>query len=441
MSQGSLHGWDSPLASGWPSSSSSPSRWGTSDWGDPLKMWSHEGSISPQQARAPSPTFGVVAKERSLSPKRPKERPRSRSPIRGPRIFVINCHGVTFPDENGKPAMIDDVLVDTFTSVKFSHGFGKYLYNAGTCSFYDEPYRYFIKRLLTTITENPAVLSKQDTLRDAIYDSLCATRDEDCVIVKEHCKFRCHHKGRRMADMYIMGSGSPLDEAVLCIDPLTGDEEDVHDKFGFRQLDERVLSYPPSGRKEIDRAFNIAISKAERELDYLRSQMSMLSQPHLRTAENMDIVKLTKKYEKKYLKLKTIKDALRDALQGSKYRYKVENRDKYAVLEGKHHMIKLSDAIKFAIEKGTIKPEIDFIVVQACRNFYGQLPSGFDLTKIRGSSPGRAGSESDSQGGGMRRAYSRKKYGNNKRKNKNKKKTIRRRKVCKSRKSRKRSSS
>ena len=71
----------------------------------------------------------------------------------------------------------------------------------------------------------------------------------------------------------------------------------------------------------------------------------------------------TKKYEKKYLKLKTIKDALRDALQGSKYRYKVENRDKYAVLEGKHHMIKLSDAIDIAVRNGTIYPRKDFVVV------------------------------------------------------------------------------
>jgi len=443
MSQGSLYGWgESPLASGWPSSSSSPSRWGTSDWGDTLKMFSHEGSISPQQVRAPSPTFGVVAQERSLSPKRPKERnrsrsqSRSRSPLsgtrqnseRGPRIFVINCHGVTFPDENGNPAMIDDVLVDTFTSVKFSHGFGKYLYNAGTCSFFDEPYEYFIKRLLTTTTENPVVLSTKDTLRSAIYTSLCATRDVDGLIVKEHCKFRCHHKGRRMADMYIMGSGSPLDEAVLCIDLLTGDEEDVHDKFGFRQLDERVLSYPPSGRKQIDKAFNIAIRKAEGELDDLRSQMSMLSQPHLRTAENIDIVKkLRKKYDAKFLKLNITREALRDAVQGPKYRYKVENRDKYAVLEGKDYMIKLSDAIDIAVRNGTIDPRKDFVVVEACRNFYGQLPSGYDPTK----SPGRAGSESDSQGGGGRSKskHSRKKYGKNKGRNKNinknKRKTIR----------------
>jgi hypothetical protein len=237
-----------------------------------------------------------------------------------------------------------------------------------------------------------------------------------------------------------MGSGSPLDEAVLCIDPLTGDEEDVHDKFGFRQLDERVLSYPPSGRKEIDKAFNIAIRNAERELDDLRSQMSMLSQPHLKTAENMDIVKkLRKKYDAKFLKLNITREALRDAVQGPKYRYKVENRDKYAVLEGKDYMIKLSDAIGIAVRNRTIDPRKDFVVVEACRNFYGQLPSGYDHTK----SPGRAGSESDSQGGGDRATskHSRKKYeknkGRNKNMNKNKRKTIRNRKSIKSRNSRK----
>ena len=442
MSQGSVYGWgESPLA--WPSASSSlspSSRWGTSSWGDPLKMFGHEGSMSPKQARAPSPTFGVVRQERSLSPKKLKERSRSHSPLsgtrqnseRGPRIFLINCHGVTFPDENGNPAMIDDVLVDTFTSVKFGHGFGKYLYKAETCSFFDEPYRYFIDRVLETTKGNPGSLQKDD-LRETITHSLCYVRDVTGVIVRDKCKFRCHQVGRRMADMYIMGSGSPMDEMIICIDPLTGDEEDVHDKFGFRQLDERVLSYPPSGRKEIDKAFNIAIRNAERELDDLRSQMSMLSQPHLKTAENMDIVKkLRKKYDAKFLKLNITREALRDAVQGPKYRYKVENRDKYAVLEGKDYMIKLSDAIGIAVRNGTIDPRKDFVVVEACRNFYGQLPSGYDPTK----SPGRAGSESDSQGGGghTKYKYSRKKYGKNKGRNKNKRNTIRRRKVCKSRK-------
>ena len=439
MSQESLSGWDSPSRvlvwpPAWPSTS-------PQGWGDPLHMWDYDVSVSPRQGSAPPPPFGLVEEEeRSLSP----ERQRPRSPLsgtrqnskRGSNIFIVNCHGVTFPDKKGNIAMIDGLPVDIFTSVKFSHGLGKYVYNAQTCSFFDEPYEYFIERLLRRTTDNPEVLSTKNTLRDAIYDSLCATRDEDGVIVKKHCNFRCHHKGRKMADMYIMGTGSPLNEAVLCIDPFEGTIEDVHDKFGLIQLDEREITYP-RGRKEIDRAFNIPIRKAERELDDLRSQMSMLSQPHVRTAENMDIVKkLRKEYDNKYLKLGIVREALRDALQGSKYRYKPEFQGKYDIIDGKHQMIKLSDAIEIAIEKGTIKPEIDFIVVQACRNFYGELPSGYDPTK----SPNRRDSESPERGGGGRanRRRSRKKYEMNKGKNKNnKRKTIHRRKVCKSRKFRK----
>ena len=392
---------------------------------------------------ASSSTLGIVRQERSLSPKRPKERSRSnspllgtmQSPIRGPRIFIINCHGVTFPDENGNPAMIDDVLVDTFTSVKFSHGFGKYLYNAETCSFFDEPYRYVIDRILEITKGNPGLLQK-DVLREIITRSLCYVRDVTRVIVKDNCKFKCHRIGRRMTDMYIMGAGSPMDEMVICIDPLTGDEEDVHDKFGLRQLDERPVIYESGVRKEIDKAFNIAIRKDERELDDLRSKISMLSQAHLKTPENMDIAKkLRKKYDEKYLKLNITREALRDAVQGPKYRYKVENRDKYVVLEDKHYMIKLSDAIDIAVRNGTIDPRKDLVVVEACRNFYGQLPSGYVTTK----SPGRAGSESDSQGGGGRATstHSRKKYGKNKCRNKNKRKTIRNIKLSKSNKFRK----
>ncbi len=237
-----------------------------------------------------------------------------------------------------------------------------------------------------------------------------------------------------MTDMYIMCSGSPLNEAVLCIDPFTGTIEDVHGAFGLRQVDDRLITYP-HGRKDINKAFNLPIRKAESELDDLRSQISMLSQPHLRTAENMDIVrKIREEYDEKYARLNTIKEGLRDAVQAPKYRYKDVHHDKYDNRDGRHY-IKLSDIINIAIVDGKINPQTDFIVVEACRDFYGMLPSDYDPSK----SPGRADSEVDSQGGGLRRAYSRKKYGKNKGKNKNKRKTIRRRKVCKSRKSRKRS--
>jgi len=231
-----------------------------------------------------------------------------------------------------------------------------------------------------------------------------------------------------------------LDEAVICINPFTGEEEDVYDKFGLRQLDERQLSYP-SGRKDINKAFNIAITQAERELDTLRSEISALSQPHLISAENMDRAKkLRKEYDKKYSKLNMTKEALRDAMQGPKYRYKKEHHGKYDVIEGKDYMIKLSDMLDIAILNGTIYPKTDFVVLQACRNFFGQLPSDFDFTKTRGS-PDRAESEEDSRGGGGRATskHSRKKYAKNKgrNKNKNKRKTIRNRKSIKSRNSRK----
>jgi hypothetical protein len=115
----------------------------------------------------------------------------------------------------------------------------------------------------------------------------------------------------------------------------------------------------------------------------------------------------------------------------------------YDYIEGIYPVIKLSDMINIAIRNRTIDPQKDFVVLQACRKFHGELPSGYDPTR----SPGRADSESDSQGGGGRATskYSRKKYGKNKDKNKgknknrnkNKRKTIRK---LKSPKSRKRSS-
>ena len=450
MSQESLGsawtGWDNLVYDD--QHSRSPTGWGRSTsptasatgWVD-SPLWSLSGSVSPKQSprTIPPPLLAMSPQEA------PKIRERARTPDssekqkpdkleRGPRIFIISGHGSTFPDEHGKPALIDGVPVDIFTSVKFARSFGKYIYSGDTCSFFNEPYEYFIERLLTA-TKGKMDKPTKDDLRDEIYDSLCHTRDIKGVIVKKHCKFRCHHKGRKMADMYIMCSGSPSNEAVLCIDPFKGTIEDVHDNFGLIQLDDRLITYP-RGRKDINKAFNPPIRKFERELEDLRSQISMLSQLHLRTPENMDIVrKLREEYDEKYARLDTIKEGLRDAVQAPKYRYKKEHHGKYDYREGSH-FIKLSDIINIAIVDGKINPQTDFIVVEACRDFYGQLPSGYDPTK----SPYRADSEPDSQGGGMRRAYSRKKYGKSKRKNKNKRKTIRRRKVCKSRKSRKRSS-
>ena len=374
------------------------------------------------------------------SPIRIKERQRSGSPIgeskkqkrdRGPRIFIFHCHAVTFPDEGGKPALIDPIVVDTFTSTNFGHSFGVYMYNPHTSSFFDEPYTYFIEEVVKRTNKNKDDLSQKDKLREVINDSLCFNRDVTGFIFPDKCKFRCHRMGRKMTDMYMMTPGPPMNDVILSFDPFTGNVEDVHDKFGLVEVEQREMTYP-NVITEIGQGLEAPISKAERELEYLLLQISTFSQENI--TENMKKVReLQKKYDSKYLKLNLTKSALRGALQGPKYVFTPEYRHMYDYIEGIYPVIKLSDMINIAVSNGTIDPRKDFVVLQACRKFHGELPSGYDPTR----SPGRAGSESDSQGGGMRRAYSRKKYGKNKNRNKNKRKTIRK---LKSPKSRKRSS-
>jgi hypothetical protein len=383
------------------------------------------------------------------SPIQKKERQRSRSrswsPVgesekqkieteRGPRIFIFHCHAVTFPDEGGIPSLIDHVDVDTFTSAKFGHSFGVYMYNPHTSSFFDEPYNYFIEEVVKRTKENPDDSLQKDNLRKVISDSLCYNRDVTGFIFPDTCKFRCHRVGRRMTDMYMMTPGPPMDDVILSVDPLTGDKEDVHDKFGLVEVEQRLMTYP-NVIKEIGQGLEAPISKAERELEYLRLQISTFSQEN--TPENMKKVReLQKKHDSKYLKLNLTKSALRGALQGPKYVFKPEYRHMYDYIEGIYPVIKLSDMIHIAILNRTIDPQKDFVVLQACRKFHGELPSGYDPTR----SPGRADSEPGSQGGGGRATskHSRKKYGKNKGKNKNtnknKRKTIRKLKSSKSRK-------
>ena len=434
MSQGSLQGWDSPVV--WPSaewSSTSPQGWGTSDWGDPLKMWGHDGSISPQQARAPSPTFGVVGQERSLSPKRPRSRSRSRSrpPKRGSCIFLVDCHGAIFPDESGrKIALIDPVLVDTFTTSRFGCTFGSNLHNTQNYSFFDPPYTYVIPRIIGSI--GSLNRPPKDEVRKLLYSSLCGTRDSgEGGIIKDTCRFKCHRVNGRIPDMYILGAGSPMDDQILMIDPENNIVEDVHEDFGLRQISKRGEI---RGRKQIDRGFNAAIAKAQDKLNSLNSKILLTPV----TPENMDkIRKLRKERDDMSSRLYTIQESLREGLQGPKYEYIPDHIGKYVNNDSVKNMIKLSDILKIAIKNGIIDPEIDFVIIFACRNPI--VPLSAEASSL--GSP-RGDGESQSQGGGghAKCKYSRKKYGKNKgrnkNKNKNKRKTIRNRKSIKSSKSR-----
>lgn len=302
--------------------------------------------------------------------------------------------------------------------------------------FFDEPYNYFIEEVVKRTKENPDDSLQKDNLRKVISDSLCYNRDVTGFIFPDTCKFRCHRVGRRMTDMYMMTPGPPMNDVILSFDPFTGNVEDVHDNFGLMEVEQREMTYP-NVIKKINKGLEAPISKAEQELDDLRLQMSTFSQEN--TPENMKKVReLQKKYDSKYLKLNLTKSALRGALQGPKYVFKPEYIHMYEYIEDIYPVIKLSDMIDIAVSNGTIDPQTDFVVLQACRTFYGQLPSDYDPSK----SPGRAdSSDSGSQDGGRSsRIRSRKKYGKNKgrnkgkNKNRNKNKTIRKLKSSKSRK-------
>jgi hypothetical protein len=390
--------------------------------------------MSPQQARAPSsPTFGVVAQERSLSPKRSKERPRSRSPKRGPRIFLVDSHGAIFPDESGKIALIDRVLVDTFTTSRFGCTFGSNLHNTQNFSFFNPAYTYVIPRIISSIgsLDRPS----KDKVRELLYASLCGTRDSrEAGIIEDTCRFKCHHVTEQMPDMYILGAGSPMDDKILMIDPAKNIVKDVHTDFGLSQISKRSEQL---GRTPIGRGFNPAILRAQNKILDLNSEI--LNTPAV-TPENMvKIEQLRKKRDDATSRLHTIQKSLREGLQGPKYEYIPEHIGKYVNNGSVKNMIKLSDILKIAIDNRTIDPEIDFVIVFACRNPIVPLPA----EAVGPRSPSRRDDDSDSQGGGghTKCKYSRKKYGKNnrknKRKNKNKRKTIRNRKSSKSHKSHK----
>jgi hypothetical protein len=407
-------------------------------------MFVHEGSVSPRQARAPSPTFSVVEQERSLSPKRPRSR--SEPPKRGSRIFLIDCHGAIFPDESGtKIALIDPVRVDTFTASKCGFTFGSNLHNTQNYSFFDPPYTYVIRRIIGSI--GSLGRPPKDEVRKLLYSSLCVTRDSgEGGIIKDTCRFKCHRVDGRIPDMYILGAGSPMDDQILMIDPETGVVEDVHTDFGLRQISKRGEI---RGRKQIDRGFNPAIAKVEDKIHSLNSKI--LQTPV--TPENMDkIRKLRKERDDMSSRLYTIQESLREGLQGPKYEYMQKHISKYVNNDSVKNMIKLSDTLQIAIDNGTIDPKIDFVIIFSCRNPIVPLPA----EAFGPGSPSRRVDDSQSQGGGgdAKCKHSRKKYEKNKgrnknmnKNNKNKRKTIRNLKSIKSnmshklRKSRKRSNS
>jgi hypothetical protein len=261
-----------------------------------------------------------------------------------------------------------EVKVDTFTTAKFGHPVAKYLIDTKTFSFFDQPYNYFIPEILKSIRASSSPPNK-DVLRDIITRSLCHTRANVGVFVPGTCKFKCHKVGdpisKTMADMFIMCPGSSMVEAVFSVDLTTGTKEDVHDKFGFELVTNPLVTCPTCDK--IEGLERVAFDRELSELRLIRR-----TQPE--------------EYRRRYALLAQANRVLKGEVKSANYRYSDAHKHKYVTFTfpngDTYDMIKLSDVIQIAIDNGTIHPETDFVIVQACRTFDGELQPGTE-------SPGR----------------------------------------------------
>lgn len=169
------------------SGSGSPAGWSSPTW-SPTARWGSESPIAGWGSGSPTAGWSSLTWSSGISGK----------------LFIISCHGVTFPDSTGKPAKMD-VEVDTFTTAKFGHPVSRYIMNTENYSFFNEPHTYFIPEIVNGIHSSHSPPDK-DAIRTIITDSLCHTRDKVKVFVPDTCRFMCHKRGTPMAYIY-NGSG------------------------------------------------------------------------------------------------------------------------------------------------------------------------------------------------------------------------------------------
>jgi hypothetical protein len=318
----------------------------------------------------------------------------------------MSCHGATFTDPTtGKPAVMK-VKVDTFTTAKFGCPVATHILNMKNFTLFDEAHTYFIPKILKGIrTLGPS--PDKDAVRKIITDSLCHARDQDGVFVADKCKFKCHKMddplSTTMADISILGPGPCIPETVFSVDLTTGAKEDVHETFGL-ELVQPDFIYPPGNPKQPDPFFR-------RALDDYSFQTTLLAGQPDKKAE----------HRRRCNYSGSVRKNIGSILKSADYRYAHLHHDKYVPISGyRYPMIKLSDVIDIAIKNGTINPKTDFVILQVCRTFDGQLPPGT-------ASPGRPNSQVSvyaSEGGRKRRKMKMiTKNRNNRNKNKTKHKT------------------
>ena len=292
------------------------------------------------------------------------------------RVFVIYTHGCLPLIDDDKPVMVDS-LVDTFTTAKIG-------FPLITEMAFDPPEVHFIHNLFGLLAhERTGVLTKPQ-LKGMIRRALCKLRGVS--IVRDTCKFRCHRKGKKIAEMVLFAHGEPIAEGIFRLDPQTGVIKDVSGHFGLIEKSTKSLKEFPSEKKYDIPFIEKRKSMAEGELSRLQTGISKIPKQN-----HAEFRKVSHLIEAKWQLIQALDTILRGKNRESRFEFPSHIKRKHP-----GDFITLSGLMQNAIASKVVNPETDVVVVFACR---GPMHPLSDLSGLR--SP-RDSDESASEGGRMR---------------------------------------
>ena len=297
------------------------------------------------------------------------------------RVFIIFAHG-ELPVVDDSPVFVES-LVDTFTTAKIGYP----LIVDGTI---DPPDVHFIHNLFRLLAHHErtgagGVLTKHQ-LKVMVRSALCNLRGTS-IVTGDKCKFRCHRKGKQIAEMILFGGGGPMAESIVRLDPNTGVIKDVARHFGLVEKPAKsIKEYPMSTKLDISIAgLEQLKSSATRELSELQTEIAKTPKRN-----HAEFRKLDHLIQAKWQRIQALDAKIRGMNRESRFEFPSYVKRKHG------DVITLSGLIQNAIETKDIDPDADVVVVFSCRGPKHPLS---DLSGLR--SP-RDSNESASEGGRMR---------------------------------------
>lgn len=298
------------------------------------------------------------------------------SPPTPSRVFVIYTHGCLPLIDHDKPVIVDS-LVDTFTTAKIG-------FPLITEMAFDPPAVHFIHNLFGLLAHEATGVLTKPQLKGMIRRALCKLRGVS--IVRDTCKFRCHRKGKKIAEMVLFAHGEPITEGIFRLDPQTGVIKDVSGHFGLIEKPIKSLKEFPSEKKYDIPLIEKIKSIAEGALSRLQTDISKIPKQN-----HAEFRKVSHLIEAKWQLIQALDAVIRGKNRESRFEFPSHVKRKHP-----GDFITLSGLIQNAIASKDINPETDVVVVFACR---GPMHPLSDLSGLK--SP-RDSDESASEGGRMR---------------------------------------